>query len=150
MRALRELVPKFPNYEKEIRAFKARWPEMIKGPITGTVDILNGLHEKGVPLYALTNWSNETFHFAQALFPFLKFFKDIAISGVEMTKKPDPRFYKILLERNGLNPAKCVFIDDSQVNVHGAQALGLEAIRFESPEQLRSALAKLLGAENIG
>jgi len=40
-----ELVPKFPQYEEQIRAYYLRWEEMIVGEFPGTVKILRELKE---------------------------------------------------------------------------------------------------------
>src|SRR6185312_1426182 len=55
------LATQFPHYHSEIRAFWERWEEMVPGAIEGTVAILSELRERETPLYALTNWSHETF-----------------------------------------------------------------------------------------
>ena len=49
--------------------------------------------------------------------------------------KPDPAIYRLCLERNGLDPAACIFVDDSAANVAGAAALGIDAIRFTDPRR---------------
>ena len=100
------LVPQHPKYEKEINAFWDRWPEMLDGPKQGTVDILSHFYqEQKYELYALTNWSRETFPVALAQFDFLQYFKGILVSGDEMMKKPDPAIYQLLL------PSTNSFID---------------------------------------
>jgi 2-haloacid dehalogenase len=61
-KATEELVAKHPGWENEIRAYYGRWIEMLGGPIVATVDILHTLKQKdNLRLYALTNWSHETF-----------------------------------------------------------------------------------------
>jgi 2-haloacid dehalogenase len=62
------------------------------------------------------------------------------ISGLEGLVKPDPRIFQLMLERFDLQPARTVFIDDNAVNVEAAAAIGVNAILFESPTQLRAAL----------
>lgn len=135
------LVDRHPAYESQIRAFYGRWIEMLGGPIPGTVDILQDIKTKGIHrLYALTNWSAETFPHAIERYDFLQWFEGILVSGVEMMKKPDPRIYQLILERYQIDPATALFIDDSQRNVDAAIREGIASIRFESPEQLREAL----------
>src|SRR5688572_22774694 len=73
--ATEELVARFPSEEQNIRAFYTRWEEMLKGPIEGTVKILERLREtEKYKLYALTNWSAETFPIALKRFDFLNRF----------------------------------------------------------------------------
>lgn len=132
------LVAQFPDYESPIRAFYGRWKEMLGGPIHETVEILETLHQqKDHRLLALTNWSHETFPTALELYPFLQLFEGILVSGVEKLIKPDPRIYQLILERYNVNPTRALFIDDNAKNVAGAKDVGIEAIQFQSPAQLR-------------
>lgn len=139
-----ELVQKFPEHEAAIQAWYGRWQETISGPIHETVDILKEIRDqKQHRLYALTNWSAQTFPWALNNFDFLHWFEGIVVSGHEKTRKPFPEFYQILFNRYQVNPALALFIDDSQRNIEGAHAVGLPGIRFETPAKLRSDLLNL-------
>lgn len=137
------LTAEHPGHAPLIEAYRARWHEMLAGPIAGTVDILRKLKQRGVPLYALTNWSAETFPFAMDLFDFLGWFDGIVVSGDEKLIKPDPRIYALLLERHGLDAAQTVFIDDNQNNAAAATAAGMHGIHFTTPEALETELTRL-------
>ncbi|MFM8850210.1 MAG: HAD family hydrolase [Cytophagales bacterium] len=142
--ATEELVQQFPEHEVAIRAWYGRWHETILGPVDGTVEILKQLKEsKKNRLYALTNWSAQTFPWALDNFEFLHWFDGIVVSGVEKTRKPFPEFYQILFDRYQINPAKAIFIDDNHKNVMGAYAVGLPTIHFQSPKELRIELINL-------
>ena len=142
--ATEERVRLWPQYEAEIRAYYGRWEEMLGGPIEETVELLRQLHGRQEHrLYALTNWSHETFPVARARFDFLQLFEGIVVSGEEKLIKPDPRIYHLLFERYAVNPAQAVFIDDNRHNVEAALELGLEAIHFQSPGQLKGELQGL-------
>ncbi|MBS1558571.1 MAG: HAD family phosphatase [Bacteroidetes bacterium] len=139
--ATEELLAKFPHHEMPIRAWYGRWQETINGPIPGTVQILRELADsKKYKLYALTNWSAQTFPWALQNFDFLHWFEGIVVSGVEKTRKPFPEFYKILLDRYAIEPTQSIFIDDSQRNVLGAESMGIHGIHFQSADQLKSVL----------
>ncbi len=112
-----------------IDAFYQRWPEMIAGDIEGTVAILRELKEAGTPLYALTNWSYETFPVALKRFEFLSWFQGIVVSGEEKLIKPDPQIYRLLLARHGVRAEDIVYVDDSPPNVEVATILGMHGIR---------------------
>ena len=117
---------------------------MLGYELTGTVEILKKLHQSpDYSIYALTNWSGETFPVALQKFPFLSWFEGIVVSGDEKLKKPDPAIYKLLLERYQLKAADCVFIDDRADNVEAAVALGFEGIHFSNHKQLQNELLKL-------
>ena len=138
--ATQALMPEHADKRELIEAFGARFGEMIPGAIDGTVAILGELHARRVPIYAITNWSAETFPPQRKRFPFLANFHDIVVSGIEGVIKPDPRIFRILLERNRVSPHDAVFIDDVPANAAAAAALGIHGIHFRSPEQLRREL----------
>ena len=138
-----EVLGRFPDKAELIRAFYGRFDEMMAGPIEGSVDLLEALHAREVPLYALTNWSAETIRHALARFPFFERFRGIVVSGRLKVKKPDRRIFEHLVTAHGLVPSETVFIDDSPRNVEAARAAGLQALHFESPERLRADLEGL-------
>jgi len=141
--AVADLVPRHPDKVELIEAFGRRFDEMIPGAIDGTVEIVAELKRSGVPRYALTNFSAETFPSQRQRFPFLSWFDGIVVSGDEGVIKPDPRIYRILLDRYRIAPDEAVFIDDNPGNAAAATALGIHGIHFRSPEQLRRELEAL-------
>lgn len=132
------------SYEEAIDRWKSRLPGRLHGrvdviienwhqymtDIPETNEIVRILCENGYAIYLL---SNVSVRFAEIRknFPSLARMKGIVISAEEKLLKPDLRIYQILLERYALNAGECVFIDDSQANVSGAQAVGMHAIRFD-------------------
>jgi len=141
--AVEALTRQHPEYAGLIAAYRDRWPETLGEAIGPTVVVLDELRRAGVRLFALSNWSAETFPVARPRYPFLEWFEGIIISGEVRITKPDERVYRHLLERYRLDPATTVFIDDSEANVRAAQGLGMIGIRFEGGDALRSALADL-------
>ena len=140
--AVKLLTPHHPEYTSEIEAYDTRWAEMIPGVIEGSVDILETLHKKGAPLYAITNWNQDKFNETKLNYPFLNLFRDIVVSGDEKLIKPDPAIFELCLSRNKLKADECLFIDDSEKNVRGAEAVGMQAHHFTTPEKLRADLKK--------
>lgn len=137
------LIAQHPQHEANIRAYYERWTEMLGGPIAGTVEIFNKLKAGGqYKLYALSNWSAETFGIAQAEYDFLNNFDGVVISGIEKTRKPYPDFYQILLNRYQLKPEDCLFIDDNLRNVLAARELGIDSIHFVGADDLAVQLGK--------
>lgn len=134
------LVERHPEKKELIEAFHHRWTEMLAGPIEGTVEILRELKERGTPLYALTNWSAETFPHALERYGFLEWFIGTIVSGRERIVKPDPRIYRLLVERFEIDPAAAVYIDDNRRNTEAASALGLHGIHFTTPAALAAEL----------
>lgn len=135
------LVEQHPQHEAPIRAYYGRWKEMLVGPIGGTVELLHQLKKQGhLKLYALTNWSAETFPIAVEEYPFLDWFDGIVVSGREGMRKPTPAFYELLLERYQIDRTQTLFVDDNLRNVNAAAALGIESIQFTTPEAFAEVL----------
>jgi len=132
-----------PSDAEMIDAWFERFDEMMAGPIAGTVDILAELREREVPLYALSNWSAETFPFAQRRFEFLRWFQAIFLSAEVHLVKPDPRIFQCFCERFALIPEQVIYIDDLQHNVEAASRGGMHAIRFGEPASLHEELVQL-------
>jgi 2-haloacid dehalogenase len=132
-----------PAHAALIDAWFERHSEMITGPIAETVEILAELRARRVPLYALTNWSSETFPSALQRFEFLHWFQGILVSGDVRLVKPDPRIFELFFETHGIDPAQTVYIDDLSRNVETANRLGMHGIVFTDPAALRSELVNL-------
>ena len=142
--ATEELVARYPHEEKNIRAYYDRWEEMLKGEIEGTVKVLEKIKDReDLKLYALTNWSHETFPVALKRFEFLQWFHGRLVSGEEKMRKPFVEIYELLLKRYNINPETAVYIDDNERNLKPAKELGLYTIHFKSPHQLEEEFIKL-------
>jgi len=144
--ATAERITMFPEWESEIKAYYGRWVEMLGDANHGTVEILKNLIDSpDYRVYALTNWSAETFPIAKSIerFQFLHWFEGVLVSGEEHLLKPQPEIYEAILTRYDIDRAKAVFIDDNYKNVVGSEAVGLKAIHFTTPELLAEELEKL-------
>ena len=126
-----------PRYAEMIMAWAHRGEEMIRGSIDGTVEILAELRAARLPVFALSNMEPDRYVTRRERFPFMNWFDGSVISGLEGVAKPDPQIFQILLNRHGLDPGRTAFIDDSPGNVAAARELGIAALQFVSPEDLR-------------
>lgn len=145
-KATEERIRLFPEWENEIRAYYGHWVEMLGEPLQGTVEILKKLIDSpNYRIYALTNWSAETFPIAKSMkrFEFLNWFEGILVSGEEKMIKPQPEIFELILSRYSIDRTKAVFIDDNLRNVRASTAVGLETIHFQSSEQLAEELKRL-------
>lgn len=93
-----------------------------------TLKVLNGLKEAGKKIYLLSN--------AQRVFTWqelektgiIGYFDDIFISSDIGCKKPDPIFYKSLINKHKLNIKECVMIgNDTTSDIAGAKSVGMDA-----------------------
>jgi 2-haloacid dehalogenase len=142
--ALAELERTHPHFVAHGRAYRTHFDHALVGEVPGTAQVLRDLHAAGVPLLALTNWSEELFaDYAPARFDFLALFDDIVVSGTERLAKPDAAIYRLAIRRSGLSAERLVFIDDRAENVEAARALGMHGIVFTDADALRAELAAL-------
>lgn len=140
-RSIPDLQHRHPHYHDQIDAWQTRWPEMLKGSIAGTVKILEDLKARQkVRLYALTNWSHETWPHAIERFEFLNHFEGILVSGQEKLAKPDPRIFELVCARFRLNPRETLFIDDNERNIQQAREMGFITHWFRDPVKLQREL----------
>ena len=138
-----ERVAEFPKYAAWIAAYAARFNETIPGPVTGSLEIVQELAERDVPLFAITNFGAEFWKKFRPTQPIFDRFRDIIVSGVEKLVKPDPAIYALALQRFGLKPGEAIFVDDNHDNVISARANGFAAHHFTDAGSLRRALVPL-------
>jgi 2-haloacid dehalogenase len=138
-----DLSKQFPHHAHLIQAYHDHWKDSIGISFTGTVEIMKQLKQKGYPLYGLSNWSAETFPYAQEKFDFFDMLDDMVISGQVGFIKPEPEIYELMLEKIGKPAQECLFIDDSLPNIQQAQKMGFATVHFESPEQLAGELRSM-------
>ena len=77
------------------------------------------------------------------MFPILRDFLYVAVSGRLGMVKPDPEIYLHLLNTCGLSAESCLFIDDAAKNVEAARQLGLQAIQFTEAKTVEQQLREL-------
>jgi 2-haloacid dehalogenase len=139
----RLLKAQHPDKADLIDAYGARFDEMMPGPVKGSVEILAELRKRGTPLYALTNFSAETYPRIFPRFEFLRWFRGVVVSGEVRAIKPSAEIFHALLDAYAIDPRRAVFIDDVPANAAAATALGIHGIRFTTPEALRIELVSL-------
>lgn len=136
-----ERIALFPAHADLIRAYRARWHEMVPHAIEENVAVLGAARAAGIPCYAITNFAADTFTEAQNRFPFLKEFDGIVVSARERLIKPDPAIFELFLSRYGQEASRCLFIDDSEKNVASAATLGFATIHLRPETDLRQEIA---------
>ena len=138
-----ERISDFPQYAALIDAYAVRFNETIPGPIEGSLEIVSDLAERGVLLFAITNFGAEFWDGFRPTQPIFDHFGDIIVSGVEKLVKPDPAIYALALQRFGLQPGEAIFIDDNLDNIVSARANGFAAHHFKDAKSLRIELNDL-------
>ncbi|MEQ1494589.1 MAG: HAD family phosphatase [Novosphingobium sp.] len=131
----------FPDHADLIADWFARFNESIPGPVPGSTELVEELHQRGVPLYAITNFGADTWAGFAPTFSLFERFRDIVVSGVEKLAKPDPAIYALAEARFGLPAEAMLFVDDSLPNVESARARGWQVHHFADADGLRTDLA---------
>jgi 2-haloacid dehalogenase len=135
-----DLASRHPELSELIWAWSNRSEEMIGGVDTGSVEVLSGVRETGLPCYALTNMEAETYPLRLKQFPFLGWFDGTVVSGREGVVKPEAAIFRRLFDRFGLTPNTTLMIDDTKENIETASKLGMQTALFRSSRQLRAEL----------
>ncbi len=137
------LVAQFPQYRTLIEAYDPRWLETVGPDVAGVSDIVAKLDVRGVPLFAITNFSAELWPRFVPTAPVIGYFRDVLVSGVHGMVKPDAAICTLALERFGVAASTALFIDDRQENIDGAKAVGIQGHVFRDAETLAAELIAL-------
>ncbi len=135
-----ELKAKFPEHADLIDAYVPRFNETLPHPVPGSLELVERLAERDVPLFALTNFGGEFFREFRAKSPVFRHFRDVVVSGDEKCVKPDPRIYEIAERRFGYAPETLFFTDDNSHNIEAAAARGWQTHLFTDAARLKVAL----------
>ncbi len=111
--------------------------------VPGTSALIEKLDQNGVGLYGLTNAATESFQAVQNVAPVIACMRDVVVSGHEKMIKPSAEIFNLCLDRNGLDAAQTLFVDDSKVNCTGAAAVGLATHHFTTADLLEQDLKRL-------
>lgn len=142
--AVKVKTAEFPQYEELIKLYYDEWPDMLNGVMNDTLAILEKLiNNKKYKVFALTNWSAETFPIAQSRYQFLKWFDGIVVSGEVKMRKPFLEIYHHTLKQFNITANQSVFIDDNAENIKAANEAGIIGVLFKNAKQLQSDLKGL-------
>lgn len=137
------LKEQYPHFEPYIDAFDKRYQEIMTGEIPGMRDILQNLKQRGYKLYGLTNWCSKVYEVLET-YEIFQLLDGQIISCEEHLIKPDAAIYHRLLEKLDLKADECIFTDDREVNIIGAEACGIRGIVFRNYEQFKQELEEIL------
>ncbi len=99
----------------------------------GTAPMLSKLKQAGKKVYLLSNAQRIFTEFEIRKLDILKYFDDVLISSDYRVKKPDERFFQVLLERHPMEKEQTLFIgNDSRADIGGARNVGLHTYYVNS------------------
>jgi putative hydrolase of the HAD superfamily len=110
-------------------------------PIADNVRLIPLLKDR-YQLAILSNHAREWSKFMMEEFDFFAYFHQIIFSCDVGLRKPDPRIYRLVLEKLKSRPEECLFVDDKRRNTNGAEEIGMKTITLENKVGLRNELLK--------
>ncbi len=132
-----------PEYEVQIREVYRNIGGVIE-LMPHTMPWVKALKERGYRLYVLSNYGEYLFQESKHKLDFMPYMDGAVISYQVQMIKPDREIYEHILDKYGLAPEECVFIDDRLENVEAAKAIGMSGIQFVDFEQANGELEKML------
>ncbi len=131
------------GHRPEIESFGMLLFEALD-PNPGMIDLIREVRRDGFRTSLLTNNVKEWEATWRSMMPIDEMFETVIDSAFVGCRKPDPRIYQLTLERVGLEPDQCIFIDDMEINVDAAKELGLHGVHFRETAQARAEVHALL------
>ncbi len=93
--------------------------------------LIEELHEKGEPLYLLSNTSDLHVPFFTREYRVFDRFHDAVYSHVAGCMKPDPEIFRIAARQFDVDPGETLYLDDLPANVEAADAAGFRAMVYD-------------------
>ena len=126
-----------PNYSLWSREFSYKYQIQIE-----VMKIVSNLKQQGLKLAILSN-TIEPHAKVNREKGIYSPFKVVILSYEVGIRKPDPKIYKITLNKLCVKAEEAVFVDDSDKNVEAAITLGIHGIVFKNTDQLKKDLTKI-------
>lgn len=104
---------------------------------------IHALQDKGYRCLYLSNFSERAHRECVEALDFIPHMDGGILSYQEKVIKPMPEIYQLLIDRYGLTPQECVFLDDTQKNLDAAEKFGIHTIHFQNQAQAIEELRKL-------
>ncbi len=136
------------GHRPEMHQFREIYFEALQ-PNEPMIALMRELKRDGYRMAMLTNNVREWEPLWRSMLPVDEIFETVIDSGFVGCRKPESRIYAITLERLGLPPEACLFVDDVQVNCEGAERAGIAAVHFRGNEQAIAEIRSLLSLRNV-
>lgn len=139
---LQRFIDSDPEMETDIRRCLAN----VEGMVTRNdyaIPWIQELKREGYQTLYLSNFSKKAAKECRKALDFLPHMDGGILSYQDKVIKPMPEIYQLLIDRYQLVPEECVFLDDTQKNLTGAEVFGIHTILFKNQEQTKEELRKL-------
>jgi putative hydrolase of the HAD superfamily len=133
------------GHRPELHRFREIYFDALH-PNQPMIELMREAKGGGFRMGLLTNNVREWEPLWRSMLPVDEIFEVVVDSGFVGCRKPDREIYELTLERMGdLDPAKCLFIDDTDVNCDAARELGMSAVHYRHNEQAIREIRDALG-----
>jgi putative hydrolase of the HAD superfamily len=109
------------------------------------IALMHELKARGLKMAMLTNNVREWEPLWRSMLPVDEIFEEIVDSAFVGCRKPEARIYELTLERIGMPAEACLFIDDLEPNIAGAEAAGMRAVHFRDNAQAIAEIRAAVG-----
>jgi putative hydrolase of the HAD superfamily len=133
------------GHRPEMHRFREIYFEALD-PNPPMIELMRELKASGYRMAMLTNNVREWEPLWRSMLPVDEIFETVVDSGFVGCRKPESRIYSLTLERIGMQPTSCLFVDDVQVNCEGAEKAGIAAVHFRDNDQAIAEIRKTLEA----
>lgn len=123
----------------EYADFCRAWSSIFHGQLLAD-ELLKSLAAR-YRLLLLSNTNAIHWEMIRDNYPMIRYFHDLILSFEVHSMKPEPEIFEAAVERAGCHAEECFFTDDIADNVEAAKRLGMDAVQFESAEQLEKEMA---------
>jgi putative hydrolase of the HAD superfamily len=97
---------------------------------------VRALKSRGLKIAVLSNMPIEIASYMRQYAPWFRDFDYVCFSAEVRLAKPEAAIFYACLKAVHSRPEECLFIDDRAENVEASRALGLQALKFESVQEL--------------
>lgn len=130
------------HLHEKVHLLVDKWDRPII-PVPGMAELVRELKEAGYGVYLLSNASYRQHEYWPRV-PGSEYFDGTLVSADVKLVKPEREIYELMMKEFNLIPDECVFIDDSTLNIEGAERVGIHGIVFHgSAEEAREKLRAL-------
>ena len=136
-----------PQYGEVFRLIFSRYGESIR-QFDYTIPWIEELRAKGFKVLYLSNYAVPMRNQTQRQLSFIDYMDGGIFSCDIKLVKPDCRIYETLLNKYSLKAEECVFVDDMEINIEGAQRVGMKGIVFKSYDEACDEMERMINAGN--
>lgn len=140
--AIEYFISKRPHLKDKIEYVMENWKDHLTA-IEDNTSILMDLKGRGYNLYIISNFHKDAFEYLRNKFDFFECFQDIIISADVKLLKPEEEIYLYLINKHGLVPEECVFVDDMEMNINSAKNVGMNTILYKENISIEDELKNL-------